>query len=223
ERGAARQYGGAWVNYASGNFGDACNYFTQNPVVPRGAPGWFHSKYAVTDGVSACWYRKLYYLNYLGGASAIYWEQNLSNQYILPGPGTHPIQLSPFGRATEDFQDFVTRLPDRGEPYTPVALLLSYGHGYERVNYRCKMLNVFSEDKADVELRELFNVCWPPAGVVEGKPAAPDVQSMPSGVYGDIFDVLVDRPAKARAVFDYPVVWAAGDVELTGAWPALLE
>ena len=70
ERGAARQYGGAWINYASGNFGDACNYFTQQPQVPRGAKSWFHSKYAVTDGVSACWYRKLYYLNYLGGASA---------------------------------------------------------------------------------------------------------------------------------------------------------
>src|SRR5262249_47562575 len=28
ERGAARQYGGAWINYASGNFGDACNYFS---------------------------------------------------------------------------------------------------------------------------------------------------------------------------------------------------
>ena len=37
ERGAARQYGGAWINYASGNFGDACNYFTQKPTVPRGA------------------------------------------------------------------------------------------------------------------------------------------------------------------------------------------
>ena len=80
ERGAARQYGGGWINYASGNFGDACNYFTQNPVVPRGAPGWFHSKYAITDGVSTGWYRKLYYLNYLGGASAIYWEQSLANQ-----------------------------------------------------------------------------------------------------------------------------------------------
>ena len=80
ERGAARQYGHAWINYASGNFGDACNYFTQEPVVPRGAKSWFHSKYAVTDGVSACWYRKLYYLNYLGGASAVFWEQGLSNQ-----------------------------------------------------------------------------------------------------------------------------------------------
>jgi hypothetical protein len=223
ERGAARQYGGAWINYASGNFGDACNYFSQEPQVPRGAKSWFHSKYAVTDGVSAGWYRKLYYLNYLGGASAIYWEQSLVNQYILPGPGTHPIQLSPFGRATEDFMAFTTRLPDRGEPYAPVALLLSYGHAYERVNYRCKMLHFFNEDKNDLELRELFNVCWHPTAITEGQPAAPDVQSIPSGVYGNIFDVLVDRPARAKAIFDYPVVWAAGDVDLGGPWPTVLE
>ncbi|HZZ82600.1 MAG TPA: hypothetical protein VFE62_29140, partial [Gemmataceae bacterium] len=223
ERGAARQYGGSWINYASGNFGDSCNYFTQKPVVERGAPAWFHSRYAITDGVSISWYRKLYYLNYLGGASAIYWEQNLTNQYILPGPGTHPIQLSPFGRATEDFQSFVSRVPDRGEPYTPIALLLSYGHGYERVNYRCKMLHEFPEDRNDLELRELFNVCWHPAPILEGKPASPDVQSMPSGVYGDIFDVLVDRPAKAGAMRMYPVVWAAGDVQLGGAMLPIIE
>jgi hypothetical protein len=223
QRGAARQYGHAWINYASGNFGDACNYFSQKPVVERGAPAWFHSKYAITDGVSAAWYRKMYYLNYLGGASAIYWEQSLANQWILPGPGTHPIQLSPFGRGTEDFQAFVRRLPDRGEPLTPVALLLSYGNGYDRVNYRCKMLNVFQEDKNDLELRELFNVCWYPSGVLEGKPAAPDVQSMPAGAYGNIFDVLVDRPTQAKAILDYPVVWAAGDVDLPAIKPVLEE
>jgi len=223
ERGAARQYGGAWINYASGNFGDACNYFTQNPVVPRGAPSWFHSKYSITDGVSICWYRKLYYMNYLGGASAIYWEQNLSNQWLLPGPGEHPIGLSPFGRATEDFQAFVDRLPDRGEPVTPIAILLSYGHGYERINYHCKMLDVFPEDANDIELRELFNVCWHPSSILEGMPASPDTQSMPAGTYGDIFDVLVDRPAKAKAIFNYPVVWAAGDVKLTGEMLPMLQ
>ncbi len=223
ERGAARQYGGAWINYASGNFGDACDYFTQEPQVPRGAKSWFHSKYAVTDGVSASWYRKLYYLNYLGGASAIYWEQGLVNQYILPGPGTHPIGLSPFGRATEEFQAFTRRLPDRGEPYAPVALLLSYGHGYERVNNECQMLRFFREDVNDRELRELFNVCWHPTAFTEGQPAAPDVQSMPGGVYGNVFDVLVDRPARREAIYDYPVVWAAGDVDLGGPWSATLE
>src|SRR5262249_9018757 len=210
-------------NYASGNFGDACNYFSQEPVVPRGAKSWFHSKYAVTDGVSVAWYRKMYYLNYLGGASAIFWEQSLGNQWILPGPGKHPIQLSPFGRATEDFQSFVTRLPDRGEPCAPIALLLSYGHGFERVNYHCKMLGDFLEAPADRELRELFNVCWYPSGVAEGRPAAPDVQSMPSGAYGNIFDVLVDRPERMKAISDYPVLWAAGDVDLGGRWQAALK
>ncbi|MBI4026474.1 MAG: hypothetical protein HY360_15925 [Verrucomicrobia bacterium] len=223
ERGAARQYGGAWINYASGNFGDACNYFYQNPVVPRGAGSWFHSKYAVTDGVSAAWYRKMYYLNYMSGASAIHWEQGLGNQWFLPGPGNHPVQLSPFGRATEDFMAFVDRLPDRGEPYTPIAILLSYGHGYERVNYNCKMLDFFRENAADLELRELFNVLWHPAGILEGMPQAPDVQSMPGGVYGNLFDVLVDRPERAAAIMDYPVLWAAGDVDLGGKLLPLVE
>lgn len=223
ERGAARQYGGAWINYASGNFGDACNYFTQQPTVPRGAPSWFHSKYAVTDGVSIGWYRKMYYLNHLGGSSAIFWEQGLGNQWMQPGPGTHPIQLSPFGRATEDFQAFADRLPERGEPLAPIALLLSSGHGYERVNYSCKMLHTFPESDADRELRELFNVCWHPVGVMEGQLAAPDVQSLPSGRYGNIFDVLVDRPEKAKAIFNYPVVWAAGDVDLKPLAKALEE
>jgi hypothetical protein len=223
ERGAARQFGGAWINYASGNFGDACNYFTQQPVVPRGAPSWFHSKYAVTDGVSTGWYRKMYYLNHLSGASAIFWEQGLGNQWMVPGPGKHPVQLSPFGRATEDFLAFAERLPDRGEPLTPIGILLSSGHAYERVNYSCKMLHVFPETAADRELRELFNVCWHPVGVVEGHPAAPDVQSMPSGRYGNIFDVLVDRPERAAVLKNYPVVWAAGDVELGGAMAEPLE
>jgi hypothetical protein len=223
QRGASRQYGGAWINYASGNFGDACNYFYQNPVVPRGAQSWFHSKYSITDGVTAAWYRKLYYLNYLSGASAVFLEQGLNNQWILPGPGTHPIELSPFGRATADFLDFIDRLDDRGEPLTPVALLLSYGHGYDPVNFSCKMLDSFPEDQADRELRELFNVCWHPTGVLEGQPAAPDVQSMPGGVYGNIFDVLVDRPARARAIMNYPVVWAAGDVSFSDALQSVLK
>ena len=223
ERGAARQFGGAWINYASGNFGDACNYFTQNPSVPRGAPSWFHSKYAVTDGVSIGWYRKMYYLNYMSGGSAIFWEQGLGNQWFLPGPGKHAVQLSPFGRATEDFLAFAERLPDRGEPITPVGLLLGAGHGYERVNYSSKMLHVFPENDADRELRELFNVCWHPSGVVEGLPATPDVQSLPNGRYGNIFDVLVDRPDALKAIFDYRVIWAAGDVELGTAAVKVLE
>jgi hypothetical protein len=213
-RGAARQYGKAWINYASGNFGDACNYFTQEPQVPRGAKCWFHSKYAVTDGVTAGWYRSLYYLNYTGGASAIYWEQSLGNQWILPGPGEHPIQLSPFGRGTEDFMEFLENGPEPGEPITPIAILLSHAHGYEPTNYRCRMLHHFHESTADRELRELFNVCYAPVAEREGMPASPYTQSMPPGTFGNVFDVIVDRPARIKAVHNYAAVYAAGDVQL---------
>jgi hypothetical protein len=223
QRGAARQYEGGFINYASGNFGDACNYFYPTPPVACGSGSWFHSKYSLTDGVSISWYRKLYYLNYLGGASAVYLEQGLQNQFMKPGPGDHPVQLSPFGRATADFLEFVDRVPDRGEPYTPVALLLSAGHGYEHVSYRSRALQVFDESPADRALRELFNVLWHPAAILEGQPAAPDVQSLPSGVFGNLFDVLVDRPERARAIFDYAVVWAAGDVRLGAPWRPILE
>ncbi len=213
-RGAARQYGRPWINYASGNFGDSCNYFTQQPTVPRGAPSWFHSKYAVTDGVTAGWYRSLYHLQYTGGASAIYWEQNLTNQWILPGPGTHPIQLSPFGRGTEDFMDLVKNGPAPGEPVSPVAILLSHAHGWEPTSNDCKMLHHFRESAADRELHELFNVCYGPVGERESRPASPYMQSMPPARLGNVFDVLVDRPARVKALHAYPVVYAAGEVAL---------
>jgi len=213
-RGAARQYGGGWINYASSNFGDACTTFFQEPHVPRGAKAWFHSKYSITDGPPVSWYRNLYYLNYLSGASAIFWEQYLANQWIKPGPGEHPVQLSPFGRATVDFQEFVDRLPDRGEPYAPIGVLLSYGNGYDPFDYLSKMLLVFRENVYDRELRELYNVCWFPAPIREGQPATPMRQNLMSGRYGNIFDVLVDRPNRLQALAAYPIVWAAGDVDL---------
>src|SRR5437879_9512708 len=80
------------------------------------------------------------------------------------------------------------------------------------------MLHHFQENRNDLELRELFNVCWHPSCILEGKPASPDVQSMPSGVYGDIFDVLVDRPGKSQVLTNYPVIWAAGDVKFSPDW-----
>ena len=80
-----------------------------------------------------------------------------------------------------------------------------------------------TEDINDIELRELFNVLWYPSGVVEGEPMAPDMQSMPNGMYGNVFDILVDRPARARAIFDYPMVMVAGDADLASIQPVISE
>lgn len=37
---------------------------------------------------------------------------------------------------------------------------------------------------------------------------------MPNGMYGNIFDVLIDRPTRAKAMLDYPVVVVGGDANL---------
>ena len=35
--------------------------------------------------------------------------------------------------------------------------------------------------------------------------------------------MLVDRPARSRAIFAYPFVWVAGDADLGGEWPRVWE
>ena len=35
----------------------------------------------------------MYYLNYLGGAAAVFQEESLTNHFMLPGPGVHPVGL----------------------------------------------------------------------------------------------------------------------------------
>jgi hypothetical protein len=81
----------------------------------------------------------------------------------------------------------------------------------------------FDETVNDLELRELFNVLYFPFPILEGLPQAPDVQSVPPGVFGNIFDALVDRPERQAALFDYPIVWLAGDVKLGAPFRKTIE
>ena len=89
-RGAARQYGGAFLYYHAPNFGDTATSFThtQNFAGPN---NFFHTRYGATMGPSLSWYRKSYYLYYMAGASAIYLEQGFDQFF---GPGDHGFQLN---------------------------------------------------------------------------------------------------------------------------------
>ena len=55
-------------------------------------------------------------------------------------------------------------------------------------------------NRSDRALRELFTTAYYPGGVVEGEPASGDRQAFVSGIFGDIFDVLVTTRATASAV-----------------------
>ena len=226
-RGAARQFGGAFLYYHAPNFGDTATTFTK--VQNFAGPDFFyHSRYGQTMGPSLSWYRKNYYLYYLSGASAIYLEQGF-DQFFKPGPGEHPFQLNPLGRITDEFMRFAEKHPDRGTPYTPVAFLLDPAHGFEMTDYPHWPFVVSQIDRGDRALRELFGVAYYPGLVVEGEPAMADRQPFVSGVFGDIFDVLTAADVQgSRSKIDsllpaYRAVVAGGQVEWSAEWIKRLD
>src|SRR4030095_2483557 len=174
--------------YHAPNFGDTATTFTKQQNF-AGPDNFFHSRYGATMGPSLSWYRKSYYHYYMSGASAIYLEQGF-DQFFKPGPGEHAFELNPLGRITEEFMRFAEKHPDRGTPYTPVAVLLDPAHGWEMTDYPQWPFGVSQINRSDRALRELFGVAYYPGLVVEGEPATGDRQAFVHGIFCGIFDVL---------------------------------
>ena len=214
-RGAARQFGGAFLYYHAPNFGDTATTFTKAQNF-AGPDFFYHSRYGPSMGPSLSWYRKSYFLYYMAGASAIYLEQG-GDQFFKPGPGDNPLQLNPLGRITDEFMRFAEKHPDRGTPYTPIAFVLDPAHGFEMTDYPQWPFAVSQIDRSDRALRELFGVAYFPGLVVEGEPAIADRQPFVSSVFGDIFDVLT---ADSADYAGYRAVVLAGR---TPAWTQSLE
>lgn len=219
-RGAARQFGGAFLYYHAPNFGDSATTFTKAQNF-AGPDFFYHTRYGPSMGPSLSWYRKNYYLYYMAGVSAIYLEQG-HDQFFKPGPGEHPFQLNPLGRITDEFIRFAEKHPDRGTPYTPIAFLLDPAHGFEMTDYPHWPFEVSQLDRGDRALRELFGVAYFPGLVVEGEPAIADRQPFVSGIFGDVFDVItaVDAPASKvdNLLPSYRAVVAGGRIDWSPAW-----
>lgn len=226
-RGAARQFGGAFLYYHAPNFGDTATTFTKQQNF-AGPDFFYHSRYGPTMGPSLSWYRKSYYLYYMAGASAIYLEQG-QDQFFKPGPGDHPFQLNPLGRISDEFMRFAEKHPERGTPYTPVAFLLDPAHGFEMTDYPQWPFEVSQIDRGDRALRELFGVAYYPGLVVEGEPAIADRQPFVAGVFGDIFDVLTAADAqgtrsKVQTLLpSYRAVVVGGRIDWSNEWIARLN
>jgi hypothetical protein len=220
-RGAARQYGGAFLYYHAPNFGDTATTFTKQMSF-AGPDNFFHTRYGATMGPSLSWYRKSYYLYYMAGASAIYLEQGF-DQFFKPGPGEHPFQLNPLGRITDEFMRFAEKHPERGTPYTPIAFLLDPAHGWDMTDYPHWPFGISQLNKSDRALRELFGAAYYPLLVNEGEPASGDRQAFVNGIFGDIFDVLVASDAKKDAIDNYRALIVGGRIEWTSAWAQKLS
>jgi hypothetical protein len=112
----------------------------------------------------------------------------------------------------------------RGHPFTPVAFLVDYAHGWEPAPFWPNSFKNWHEHQdrflfGDHEkmLEEYLWTAFHPIGPESEKPITATNEVYVPGVFGDVFDVVFAYPdvAKWRTIDAYPVVIAAGEIELT--------
>jgi hypothetical protein len=233
-RGAARQWGTSTATYRSCNFGDASTIFSdqQSYHSPKNI---LDNYYSVFSGAGMTWYKFDIWYQYMAGSSMFYHEQGF-DEFWQPGgttaAGIHDVQLSPKGKLVDRFLRVTAAEPDRGDPYTPIAFLVDYAHGWEPSPYWPNSFknwhghqDRFMFGDHEKMLEQYFWTAYHPIGPESEKPIMATNEVNLPGVYGDIFDVIFAYPDanKWRTIDTYPVVIAAGDIELTAAEGARLN
>lgn len=221
-RGAARQYHKEWMSYdAYYLLGASPNYLIGSiPLIGRakneegpdyglpvslGRRSQFHSYYA---GVT--------YLDFESQPEAF--VQDINNDGVY--------ELSPHGKVLEEVFNFTKKHPQRGVPYTPIALVLDYYHGWGwngNKLYRareCSWYTVPYED-SDYMIKAVMQNVWPycsnhyPDLISEHSDGCIGLVNTP---YGDIFDVLVANPPggtiSLNTLDNYKVLFLLGDIRM---------
>ena len=227
-RGGARQHGALTATYRSCNFGDSSTLFS-NASSFHSPRNIFDNYYSVYSGAGMTWYKMDIWYQYMAGSSMFYHEQGF-DEWWLPGgtsaAGRHPLGLSPKGKLVDRFLRVTAKERDRGHPFTPVAFLVDYAHGWEPAPFWPNAFKNwhghqerFRHGDHETMLEEYLWTAYHPITVETQKPITATNEVYLPGVFGDVFDVVFAYPdaAKWRTIDTYPVVVAAGDIELTEA------
>jgi hypothetical protein len=227
-RGAARQHGGLTATYRSCNFGDSSTIFSIGSSFssPRNI---YDNYYSVFAGAGMTWYKMDIWYQYMAGSSLFYHEQGF-DEFWKPGgttiAGIREARLSPKGQLVDRFLRLTAKEPDRGQPFTPVAFLVDYAHGWEPAPFWPNSFKNFHHNQerfrfGDHEkmLEEYFWTAYYPIGPKSQEPMTATNEVYVPGVFGDMFDVVFAYPdvKKWRTIDTYPVVIVAGEIELTEA------
>jgi hypothetical protein len=225
-RGAARQNGGLTATYRSCNFGDASTIFSEASSFTK-PKNILDNFYSVYSGAGMTWYKMDLWHQYMSGVSMFYHEQGFDEFWIPGGTGAaglHELQLSPKGKLVDRFLRVTARHPDRGTPFTPVAFLVDYAHGWDPAPFQPHAFGDWGK-RPDLTLygdheqmlRELFSVAYHPIARRTEEPTTATNEVYVPGIFGDLFDVVYAYPDPKRwtTLSTYPAVVAAGEIELT--------
>jgi hypothetical protein len=227
-RGMARQGGKMTATYRSCNFGDASTIFS-NEGSFHSPQSIFDNYYSVYSGAGMTWYKFDIWYQYMAGSSMFYHEQGF-DEFWRPGgtsaAGVREVELSPKGKLVDRFLRLTAAEPDRGVPFTPVAFLVDYAHGWEPAPFWPNSFqnwhghsDRFGYGDHERMLEEYFSTAYFPIGPESENPITGTNEVYLASPFGDIFDVICAYPDVRRwtTIDTYPVVVVAGEIELTAA------
>jgi len=218
-RGAARQYGKPWLMDFSSWYGPGI--FDEDPRRTWG------DNSDPNHGHSLSLHQRSYFVSYLAGANIVVAEGGWLNCFkSQTAPANDPLPLSALGEKAAQFYRFTRRHPDRGIPYTPVALLLPFDHGIYPGFDRKLSWNAFPYTPGDQRILDALNVFFPGSLGDRAQPERADRQPanpawkdpeymhtealrLVASPFGDLLDVLVDT-APLEVLHQYPVLVLAG-------------
>lgn len=225
-RGAARQNEGMTATYRSSNFGDSATIFSKASTY-SGPENVYENYYSVYSGAGMTWYKMDIWYQYMAGSSMFYHEQGF-DEFWMPGgttiAGRRDVELSPKGKLVDRFLRTTAAEPDRGTPYTPVAFLVDYAHGWEPTAFWPGewVHHHIARDKTPIDdhwlmMKQYMWAAYYPLGPASERPMTSTNEVYVPGVFGDIFDVTCAYPDVSRwkTIDTYPVVIVTGDIELT--------
>jgi hypothetical protein len=215
-RGAGRQYGR--LTYQATSIWNRFGYNMYHDRQTLRADGY---GFGPNKGCSRSLHQRLFVAGFLGGQSIFGTETAQFTADRLPDGAP---ELSPLGRQHLRLKQWAQRHPDRGVPYTPVALMLDFYNGWNmpRHLYRGDKYKIWGKlpyAKGDYLVDAVFRMIWP--GYEDASYLRNERGFLTPTPYGDAFDVLTNR-CPATILGQYNAVMLLGDVEMTAQLKANL-
>jgi len=225
-RGAGREFGKPWgIDLSSWFAGTVTDYSYVPEILEADA--------AMFSGHSPMLHKRFCYATWLAGANTLWFEnyrllvmreealRQLAGFEASPAPGKW--RLSPVGETAERLFR-LDREKDRGTPYTPVAVILDFAHGWSPRG--CAPHQIWGRlplSDGDRMMDHFFNLVYPwhePGTGWEPEDTGVGLEGFERGYltetpYGDIFDGLTT--ATCRTLGNYPVAILVGDVRIDDA------
>ena len=224
-RGAARQFDIPWGWYAAAHttIYDANGRPTTMGAEPRAwTPdvkvdrlGRDRSGHTGPDaGASLNSRERVSYMAYLSGANTYQRETAGGNYWDQTAAGDDRWKPAPEGQMYIDFFNFTRRHPDRGIPYTPIALLVAHDRGTFRLPG--KAFGRYRYLKSDNMLDAFVVTLFPPESTAALHKKGIEI-TLKNGKYGELFDALTpdfEKPdAFARILPAYKAAILIGEYE----------